>query len=153
MVSLDGLRDDLTKTEFEISGTRFFIAKLPAMAAFDLLELIRHELGRSQALKVPEGTSDGDVHSLLKLVLSLDPAFVRLVRRELFSKVSFANARIATPQPLAGAEDTAFDTLEAVTIYEVLLRALAVNFTESLRAVVSRFGDATLASSPSEPSE
>ena len=52
MVTLNGTGGDLTKTEFEIGGTRFAVAKLPAMAGFDLLEAIRHELGKSQALSL-----------------------------------------------------------------------------------------------------
>ena len=153
MVSLNGLGEELTTTEFEIGGTRFFIAKLPAMAAFDLLELIRHQVGKSAALAVPEGSEDESVGALLKMVLSLDPAFVARVRQRLFEKVSFSNERVSTPLKLAGAEDMAFDGLEPVAVYEVLLRCLAVNFTASLRAGVSKFGDAGLTSSPSAPSE
>ena len=150
MVTLNGIGDQLTATEFEIDGTRFFIAKLPAMGAFALLEMIRHELGRAPALSMPEATSGADTMSLLKIVLSLDPAFVRRVRSTLFEKVSFSNARAVDPQPLAGSEDMAFDGLEPVAVYETLLRCLAVNFTESLRAIASRFPDVDLSSSLSD---
>ena len=125
MVSLNELGEQLTATEFEIGGTRFFIAKLPAMAAFDLMELIRHELGRSQSLSVPDGSSDATVSGLLRMVLSLDPSFVATVRRKLFEKVSFSNQRVPTPQQLAGAEEMALDGLEPVAVYEILLRCLA----------------------------
>ena len=153
MLSLNGLGEELTATEFEIGRTRFFIATLPAIGAFDLLELIRHEVGKSADLAVPEGSEDEKVAALLKLALSLDPAFVKRVRTTLFEKVSFSNDRVPTPQKVAGAEDMAFDGSDAVAVYEVLLRCLAVNFTASLRAVVSKFGDADLTSSPSTPSE
>ena len=153
MVSLNGLGEELTATEFEIGRTRFFIAKLPAIGAFDLLELLRHEVGKSADLVVPEGSENERVATLLKLMLSLDPAFVRQVRQKLFEKVSFSNDRVPNPQKLAGAEDMAFDGSEAVAVYEVLLRCLAVNFTASLRALASRLRDAGLTSSPSAPSE
>ena len=153
MVSLNELGEQLTATEFEIGGTRFFVAKLPAMAAFDLMELIRHELGKSADLALPEGAASEMIGALLKLVLSLDPAFVRLVRKTLFEKVSFSNQRVPTPQQLAGAEEMALDGLEPVAVYEILLRCLAVNFTASLRVLGSRFGDVDLTSSPSDPSE
>ena len=153
MESFNGLAEELTKTEFEIGRTRFFIAKLPAIAAFDLLELIRHEVGKSADLVVPEGSENKRVATLLPLMLSLDPAFVKRVRTTLFEKVSYSNDRVPTPQKLAGAEDMAFDGSEAVAVYEVLLRCLAVNFTASLRAVGSKFKDAGLTSSPSTPSE
>ena len=157
MVTLNGIGGDLTKTEFEIGGTRFAVAKLPAMAGFDLLEAIRHELGKSQALSLPSmdalDNEDGSIVSLLKIVLSLDPAFVRQVRQKLFEKVAFSNTRVPTPQQLVGAEEIAFDGLEPIAIYEVLARSAAVNFTPSLDALVSRLRDAPLVSSPSAPSE
>ena len=70
MASLNGIVGNLTDTEFQIGGTRFFVAKLPAMAAFDLLEVIRHELGKSTSLRLPDATSEGAVGSLLQMVLS-----------------------------------------------------------------------------------
>ena len=142
----DRALEGLTDTDIEIDGTRFFIAKLPAMAAFDLMETIRHELGRSQAPAAPENAPDVLAPSLIRVVLSLDPAFVSQVRRKLFERVSFSNQRAPTPQQLAGAEDMAFDGLEPVAVYEVLVRSLAVNFTPSLRALGSRLGGADLTS-------
>ena len=141
-----GPLDGLTEPEVEITGTRFFIAKLPAMAAFDLMELIRHELGKSQSVALPEGAPDVLVSGLIRMVMSLDPAFVSGVRRKLFERVSFSNQRAPTPQQLAGAEDMAFNGLEPVAVYEVLVRSLAVNFTPSLRALGSRLGGADLTS-------
>ena len=140
---LNGIGGDLTKAEFEIGGTRFAVSKLPAMAAFDLLEAIRHELGKSQALSLPTkalNEDDRSIAAFLKVVLSLDPAFVRQVRQKLFEKVAFSNTRVPTPQQLAGAEEMAFDGLEPIAIYEVLLRSAAVNFTPSLAQIHRRDG-------------
>ena len=142
----DRALEGLTDTDIEIDGTRFFIAKLPAMAAFDLMELMRHELGKSQSGAVSNDGSDAMLPGLINMVMSLDPAFVSQVRRKLFERVSFSNQRAPTPQQLAGAEDMAFDGLEPVAVYEVLVRSLAVNFTPSLRALGSRLGDADLSS-------
>ena len=142
---LDGTSiDSLTETEVEIAGTRFFIAKLPAMAAFDMMEIVRHELGRSQAGALQNGEPDAMFPGLINMVMSLDPTFVSQVRRKLFERVSFANTRASTPQQLAGAEDMAFDGLEPVAVYEVLVRCLAVNFTPSLHALGSRFNGVDL---------
>ena len=80
MVSLSNIKGSLTDTEFEIGGTRFFISKLSAVAGFDLLETIRHELGKSTSLRVPDATSEGAEGSLLQMVLSLNPSFVAYVR-------------------------------------------------------------------------
>ena len=153
MVSLSNIKGKLTDTEFEIGETRFFISKLPAMAGFDLLEVIRHELGKSTSLRVPDATSEAAGGSLLQMVLSLDPSFVAYVRKILFERVAFSNRLAVDPQSLSGSEDMAFGGLEPVAIYEVLARALAVNFTESWQYAVSKFHNVSLGSIPSAPSE
>ena len=153
MVSLSNIGGNLTDTEFEIGGTRFFISKLPAMAGFDLLEVIRHEIGKSGVLgKELSDTTAADTNAMwLQMVLSLDPSFVAYVRKILFEKVAFSNRLAVNPLPLAGAEDMAFGGLEPVAIYEVLGRALAVNFTASLESAVSKFNGLDLDSTPSAP--
>ena len=153
MVSLSNIGGNLTDTEFAIGGTRFFISKLPAMAGFDLLEVIGHELGKSTSLRVPDATSEGAVGSLLQMVLSPDPSFVAYVRKILFERVAFSNRLALDPMRLAGSEDMAFGGLEPVAIYEVLARALAVKFTESWQYAVSKFQNVSLGSIPSAPSE
>ena len=153
MVSLSNIGGNLTDTEFEIGGTRFFISKLPAVAGFDLMEVIRHEIGKSTSLRAPDATSEGAGGSLLQMVLSLDPSFVAYVRKILFEKVTFSNRLAVNTQKLAGAEDTAFGGLEPAAIYEVLTRALAVNFTASWEYAVSKLGGVSLGSIPSAPSE
>ena len=174
MTSLNGAGGPSPDPELVIDGTRFVVGKLPAMAAFDLMEQIRRELGKVSAQLLPEGTDEtrrelGKVSAqllpkgtdetgtagrgLIQAALSLEPAFVALVRRKLFEKVSFSNQHAPALQQLAGAEDMAFDGLEPVAVYEVLLRCLAVNFTASLRALVSRFNDVSQATSPPIPSD
>lgn len=155
MVSLSNIGGKLTDTEFEIGGTRFFVAKLPATAGFDLLEVIRHEIGKSGALgkSIPDAASEGSMISVVQMALSLDPAFVAYVRKVLFEKVTFATRLAVDPQRLAGAEDMAFGGLEPVAIYEVMARALAVNFTASWESVASKFQNVSLGSIQSAPSE
>ena len=91
--------------------------------------------------------------SLLQMVLSLNPSFVTYVRKILFERVAFSNRLALDPMPLAGSEDMAFGGLEPVAIYEVLARALAVNFTASWQYAVSKFQNVSLGSIPSAPSE
>ena len=153
MVSLNGVDGPSPDPELVIDGTRFVVGKLPAMAAFDLMEQIRRELGKLSGVVAQGETGDAVVGNVLQLVLSLEPSFVAQVRRKLFEKVSFSNQHAPAPQQLAGAEDMAFDGLEPVAVYEVLLRCLQVNFTASLRALVSRFKDVSQATSPPIPSD
>ena len=153
MVSLNDMGEKLMADEFSIGETRFFVAKLPAMAAFDLLESIRHELSKSADMSLSEVGAAKTIGSLIKVVLSLNPAFVARVRRKLFEKVSFSNERMVSPQALAGAEDAAFSGLEPMLVYEVLIRCLAINFTASWQYAVSKFKDVDLTSIQSDLSE
>ena len=152
MIGLNGSAEHLQEAECEIGGTRFFFAKLPALEAWDLLERIRHEIGKTASATAPGAISDETGISLLQLVLSLDPAFVRDVRDTLFERVSYANVSAVTPQPLAKAESMAFADLEPVAVYEVLARALAVNFLPSAQALGSTLRGLDQTSIPSAPS-
>ena len=133
-----------TEPEATIDGTRFFFGKLPAMRGFEVLEQIRVEIGD----KADEELTAG-IESLLKALLSLSRGFVETLRRELFKAVRYSNARAQTPQVLAGAEDTAFDGLEPIAVYEVLGRSLAVNFSDSFRRLGSTLAAAAGSTSPS----
>ena len=147
----------LLETEVTIGTTRFFFAKLPAMAAYDVLEDLRYEFGQIpnllSDLEVGElGTKSQReqvvVRALMHAFTGLRPQFVKQIRDKLFQVVSFSNAQAQTPQVVRGAEDTAFNGLESSAVYDVLLRSLAVNFTDSLRDLQSKFADSALATSP-----
>ncbi len=153
MINLNGSAEHLQEAECEIGGTRFFFAKLAALDAWDLLERIRHEIGKTAAAAAPSVADDDTGMSLLQLMLSLDPVFVRSVRDKLFERVSYANESAVTPQPLGRAEPMAFADLEPVAIYEVLARALAVNFLPSVRNLGSMLNGLSQTSIPSAPSD
>ena len=141
----------LTENDFTIAQTRFVIDKLPAMRAYDLLEAIRYEVGTTDQ----QGTIEWRADTLIGLILGLKPAFVKQVRDKLFAAVHFTNENAQTPQPLLGAEDTAFKGLEPVSVYEVLTRCLAVNFMPSLHVIISKLPseirDSSLSSQPESP--
>ena len=134
-LDLDQVAEEFLATEVEIGETRFRFSKLPAMRGYALLEKIRTAIGRHAGVQ-----SSAGMGAIVRAVLSLPPEFVEEVRIELFGEVKFSNRMAQTAQTLAGAEDTAFADLEPVAVYEVLVRCLAVNFTESFRQIASRLG-------------
>ena len=158
------IAEELSVSQFEIGQVRFNVQKLPAMAAWALMEQIRRELGRTSAEVVALGNtaaSNDDEEeatgltwgTVIQMVLSLEPVFVDGVRKKLFERVEFQRDDTArTPQKLAAAEDMAFEDVEPLAVYEVLLRCLVVNFSPSLRALGSRFGVLGRTSIPSSPS-
>lgn len=129
---------------FEISGTEFRIDKLLSMEAFELLETIREALGHTLAkISVPKGSPDA--YYIGAILASIPPAYLRDIRRVLFDKsVRFRNGMAQNWKPLLPInEGMAFDKLTPVRVYEILVRAFAVNFTESweeVRSLISFLG-------------
>lgn len=126
----------LDEREAKLGNTRFYFDKMGAVEGFRVFEMIRAEMANTKI----EGTGvqDGD---FMRIVAALDPDFVERLRERLFNHVRFTTPN-NSPIKLAGAEDMAFDGLEPVHIYEVLARALAVNFIASFRELSSRTGAA-----------
>ena len=139
------------ETTFTIRGTTFSISKLLAMEAYDVLEDIREALGASsKGLDELDLQSDGGaITAIVKTILRLPKANTDLIRRKLFAHISFTNASVATPIPLHGSEDMAFEGLEAFHIYVVFGRALLVNFFKSFEGVASNMTQAPTSPPPS----
>lgn len=129
---------DLTATEvrYPVDGeskpTAFRFAKIPAMEAWTILEMIRVEVGRT----LDRQLGDTDAQAVLRIIMTLRTEFIGRLREAMFAHVTFS-CRLTDWQTLAGAEDTAFNGLEPAAVYDVLLRSLAVNFTESFRQLQS----------------
>ena len=116
---------------------------MPAMEAWAVLEKIRAQTAGALDQRIAEGAIE---HTFLRIIVSLRVDFVNKMRLELFRHVSYTNASTSLV-PLAGNEDNAFDGLEPIAVYEVLVRCLAVNFTGSFRAISE-----AISSQPSPPS-
>ena len=128
--------DEFLARDVTITGdngdTAFRIGKMPALAGWDVLEDIRVESG---------GTLDmdhaGGVRTAFATMLAgFSKPFVARLRTTMFQHVTFTNSVARDAQVLAGAEDMAFNHIEAEPghVYELLLRCLAVNFTPSFLA-------------------
>lgn len=139
--------DDYKRREVTIGGTTFRITKLLPMEAFDTLEILREAIGGRAAgmiagMTLAQGDSSAAVinravGTLIGVLIAVPAAELKEVRNQLFAQVSFTNGTAQTPQPVAGNEGMAFQGLEAVHVYELLLRAFVVNFTESWDAIAS----------------
>ena len=132
----------LSNPKFKIKNTGFIISKISPMKSFDLAEYIRFNLARSaDSFSVDDKSSDEENAILFfKAVLGLDPDVVSHIREELFSCIEFTGSGVEKGHmPLAGAEDMAFQNFEVVNIYEVIGRALFINFFGSFAGIVSAF--------------
>ncbi len=130
MIDLNNI-EDLQATEKEIDGTTFTFGKLTAMKGWEWVLLVREEVGKV----VPAGLPP--LMALDKAILLLPTPFVLRLQGAMFEKVEFANAR-TTLQQLQGAEDTAFADSNPGAVFEVLIRSLAVNFSDSFREIIDQ---------------
>ncbi len=129
---------NLEERTVTLGGTTFKIQKLLPMEAYQAFEMIRAELGEKLGRYETEEGQTLTVPDIILAILKLAPEKVDEVRRALFAGVTFTNERAETPMRLAGDENMAFEKLEPIDIYEVFVRCLAINFTGSLTAVLSK---------------
>ena len=122
---------------------KFYIQKLPALAAFNLMERMRHayftgDLNGSHLPNTPDKVA-ATLLVILQGVMSLPPEVIADVRETLFEGVMFSGngVKSTTPICLADNEHLAFANMEPSVIYELIVRCLVVNFKESFSGVVS----------------
>lgn len=129
---------EFTKKEVQLGSTKFIINKLHALDGYTVLESLRETLGETLGNIDMKSPLEGVIKSIMKLPASyikdeLMPA--------LFKEVVFINK--SAPQGMAlegeGADRMAFQDLDPVEIYELLARALCVNFYQSFAGKLSSF--------------
>ena len=130
--SQEKVREEFSRLEVTITGangdTTFNFAKMPATKGWDTLEEIREAAGGNIDLG-----AGGPATAIPALIRTLPKPFTRQLRDSMFKHVTFRNRMAQSPLELAGNEETAFDAIEAqpIAIYEVFVRSLTVNFTDS----------------------
>ena len=133
------VREEFLRQEVTIKGrsgeTTFTIAKMPATKGWDTLEEIREAAGGQISLGA--GGIGGAMQSV---VSALPKPFARQLRTTMFGHVTFRNHLAKDPLTLAGEEEMAFDAIEAepLAIYEIFMRSLALNFTDSFVGLFAR---------------
>ena len=143
--------ESLTSETVTIRDVTFQIRKLLPMEAFRLLETLRPALKglvtedvgdvleRAESDDEAErGLTRADLLMLVNLVSGVDSVIVEKVRKQLFRRVAFMSGSQPSEVPLANNEELAFKDLDVFHIYEIFVRALAVNFIESWAAFNSR---------------
>ena len=129
---------EFQKTDITIGKTQFRIRKMLVMDAFHTLEIIRFGLGERLG-QLQNLDSIGDV--ILKIVFSAPLSLINEVRGRLFENMLYKRPpEVKDFVPLAGSEETAFEKLPPIAVYEMIVRGLSVNFFDSMTESLSRFG-------------
>ena len=139
-IDLQGIAKSWEQTQVEIRGTNFEIRQMLAMDAFEVLERIRESLAGGMLQTSATGDSTEMVGRLISSVLSIPRESLAPIRDDMFRNVRFTNRTAKTPMIVHGNEGMAFNGLLPVHIYELLARALCVNFTESVAEILRRAG-------------
>ena len=131
---IKGSLGEYGETEFTIQSTRFKIYKLSPSEAFSTLEKIR--VASAPVLASTE--TGGNFAAVVAELLKVDSEQLVRIRDDLFKGVRFINDIAKTETTLRGNVDMAFNGLLPIHIYEVLARALIVNFLESFLDILRR---------------
>jgi hypothetical protein len=134
---------DLKNKEFEIKDTSFTIEKLPPYEGFELFEEIRINLVKTaDGFDSGNGSEDQNIILFTKTIMGLPPSFIKSLMSKMFKYIQFQGEKIGVEKGwinLKGMEDTAFQNFEVINIYEVLARALFINFSGSFSEITSAF--------------
>ena len=150
---IQGLTDALTLQEITKGETTFQIERLSPMEGYKLLDDIRTMIGEH----IPDALQQtGDPLAILVATIGKIPhKDMEIVRKKLFENIQFSRPDARQPRPLYGSEDIAFQGLDAGVIYELIVRGLAVNFTDTLLRIQgsSEAEDKTSNQSPPKQSQ
>lgn len=138
MFGLSKLKDP----KFKIKKTSFVVSKLPPMQGLELAEYLRYHLAKSaDSFTINDNASEKENAMLFfKAVIGMKPEVVANIREKLFEHVQFSGNGVEKGyMDLTGAEDMAFQGFEISDIYQVLGRALFINFFGSFAGIASAF--------------
>jgi len=133
--------DGFGNPDFKIKGTEFSITKLSPMAGYHMTEYIRVNLVKSaNSFETSDDTESSQAALFFKAIMGMDQIVVEYIRQNLFQEIQFKTADVALGWvDLKDSMDMAFQDFEPINIYEVLVRALYVNFSGSFSEIGSRF--------------
>ena len=136
MFDIDNIdTEEFKKKEFTIADTKFVINKLNAYQGMLLLDKIRVSLFASEI-----GDSSNELAMLLKSIAGFPHDKLIEIQGILFAKVQYCKKGDNAKLYLSSENhiDMAFGDGEPVDIYELLLRCLAVNFTNSFKKIADK---------------
>lgn len=131
---------ELLSPDFEIGSLSFHIVKANAEEGFPLLEMVRSAVTDPTSMRLAAGADQGDAYAaLMRAVLSVDPVKVAKLRDELFKYVD-VKVQGSSFQRLPKVRAVVMNEIEAPDIYEIIVRAIAVNFSKSFLGLLNRLG-------------
>ena len=138
-----GLKSPMLEQEVQFGDVHFTIRKLLPMDGYRLFEKIRPALEQlADAIQGLE-LSSLDMPTGMKIAGAIPEDILEEARKRLYAQVFFTSPTHPHPTPLLGNEDGAFAALTFYHPYELTVRCMIINFTESWDAFQSRMPSAS----------
>ena len=146
--------EQLNQPTAEIGGKTFYFRKMGPFKQLPIVEQIRSKgirdiLAAMPTRKVSDFGEGEEAESLLFEqkqtdfllgILSADEELIKYLLDKMFQYVDYTDEDSPDPVTLRRKEEGVFAKMDVFAIYEVLLRALVVNFLDSSLELLSRIG-------------
>lgn len=132
--------DKLSEPEFEIRNIKFRINKLKGIAGFELLEKVRTALGQRDLSDSFSGDEMSTGASIIGALCSIPSKNVMDILNDCKSCIDVKLPSSQGYMPFREVEGLVAEAIEPIDYYELIARALSVNFTKSFLDLLSRFG-------------
>jgi hypothetical protein len=127
--------------EFEISGINFRIVKANAEEGFHLLELVRSAITDPSSMRMAEGASQETSYAaLMRAIVAVNPEKLAKLREEFFKYVEVRFPQTQQYDRIPKVRNLLMNAIEAPDNYEILARAILVNFSKSFLGLLTRLG-------------
>ena len=146
--------EQLNQPTVVIGGKTFYFRKMGPFKQLPIVEKIRSKGIRDILASMPQRKAsdfgEGEEAEALLFeqkqtdfllgILSVDEDLVKYLLDKMFMYVEYTDENSPDPVPLRMKEEGVFAKMDVFAVYEVLMRALVVNFLDSLLESLSRIG-------------
>ncbi len=127
--------------EFEIAGVQFRIVKANAEEGFPLLELVRSAITDPSSMRMADSVSEENAYAaLMRAIVAVNPEKLAKLREEFFRFVEVRLPQTQQFERLPKVRILVMNIIEAPDNYEILARAILVNFSKSFLGLLTRLG-------------
>ena len=132
---------ELQIPDFTIGKIRYRVSVLKGMAGFNLLETIREAFSSKLSNAIGDGSDEARAGAqMMSAVMSVDRIHVMKVWEAVQECIEVKLPNTDRFVSLSSAYALWEQEMEPLDLYEVLVRAVAVNFTKSIQDLMSRLG-------------
>lgn len=141
MNEMNKLELAFVEPDFEINGCEFHITKLKGLQGFRTFEKIRESFGRAnESVSFGSDSQEDVAKALIGILTKLRAEDVEAILKDMIPCIEVKLPNSDVMGSFSKMSGMVYDVIDPLDIYEILARAVAVNFMESFLKVLSRLG-------------